>query len=297
MQYNAPRTLAEASALLQQASGSEKVALMAGGTDLLARLAGGAQVPDILIDLKKIPDLNIITRHASGAYTIGAAVCGAAISEHSQLKQDWPGIVEAMDLIGSVQIQSRASLAGNLCNASPAADSVPALLAARARCCIDGASGKREVAVEEIIVAPGRTSLRKDEFIVSITLPARLPRSADAYLRMIPRTEMDIAVAGAAVSLTLDNAGIIKEIYLALGAVSPVPLLVPEAAKVLLGTALDDRAMDNFARLVRSACRPINDKRGSIEYRTDVAAVLARRAAAIAFARARSNQSNPGGIQ
>lgn len=295
MQYNAPRTLAEANALLQQSSG--KVALMAGGTDFLARLAGGAQVPDILIDLKKIPELNIITRHTSGAYTIGAAVCGAAICEHSQLKQDWPGIVEAMDLIGSVQIQSRASLAGNLCNASPAADAVPALLAARARCFIDGASGKREVAVEDIIMAPGRTSLRADEFIVSITLPARLPRSADAYLRMIPRTEMDIAIAGAAVSLTLDDAGIIKEIYLALGAVSPVPILVPEAATALMGTALDDGAMENFARQVRSACRPINDKRGSIEYRTDVAAVLARRAAAIAFERARSIQNNLGGTQ
>lgn len=286
MHYNAPQTLTEAKALLKSAG--QKVVVMAGGTDLLARLASGAQPPDILIDLKKIPELNNIISHGSGAYTIGAAVCGADISEHPLLKQDWPGVVEAMDLIGSVQIQSRATLAGNLCNASPAADSVPALLSARARCHVEGKAGRRVLAVEDVIVSPGKTCLQPDEFIVSIDLPARPPRSADAYLRMIPRTEMDIAIAGASVSLVLDESNSIKEIYVALGAVSSVPLLVPAAAEVLLGTSLEESALAEFGRLVSAACRPINDKRGTIEYRTQVAAVLAQRAARIAFERARS---------
>jgi len=286
MHYSAPQTLTEAKALLKSAG--KKVVVMAGGTDLLARMASGAQPPDVLIDLKKIPELNIITSSGSGAYTIGAAVCGADISEHPTLKLDWPGVVEAMDLIGSVQIQGRATLAGNLCNASPAADAVPALLAARARCHVEGKAGLRVLAVEDVIVSPGKTCLLPDEFIVRIVLPPRPPRSGDAYLRMIPRTEMDIAIAGAGVSLVLDDSNVIKEIYVALGAVSSVPLLVPAAAKMLLGTSLEESAMAEFGRLISAACRPINDKRGTIEYRTQVAAVLAQRAVRIAFERAKS---------
>jgi carbon-monoxide dehydrogenase medium subunit len=208
------------------------------------------------------------------------------IGECEALRQAWPGVVEATNLIGSTQIQGRASLAGNLCNASPAADSVPALIAARATCVVAGANGRREVPVESIVTGPGRTSLGRDELIVEFRLPKRPPRSADAYLRFIPRTEMDIAVVGAGVSVTLDPAGVCTDARLVLGAVAPTAVLVPEAAAALVGRKLDETALAGFDQAARRACKPIDDKRGTIEYRTKVAGVLARRTATIAYARA-----------
>ncbi|MDX1423514.1 MAG: FAD binding domain-containing protein, partial [Kiloniellales bacterium] len=194
---------------------------------------------------------------------------------------------EAAELIGSTQIQGRASLGGNLCNASPAADSVPAMIAAAATVAVAGPSGRREVPVEEIVTAPGKTALARDEIVVAIKLPARPPRSGDAYLRFIPRTEMDIAVVGAGVSLTLDDAGLCRDARVALGAVAATPLLVPEAAAALIGTTLDDDALTRLAAAASAACRPIDDKRGTKAYRTKVAGVIARRAAEIALERAR----------
>jgi carbon-monoxide dehydrogenase medium subunit len=199
-------------------------------------------------------------------------------------------VVEAAKLIVSTQIQGRASLAGNLCNASPAADSVPALIAARATCVVAGANGRREVPVESIVTGPGRTSLGRDEFIVEFHLPRRPPRSADAYLRFIPRTEMDIAVVGAAVSVTLDGAGVCTDARVVLGAVAPTALLVPDAAAALIGRALGATALAALDQAARRACQPISDKRGTIEYRTKVAGVLARRAATIAYERARERE-------
>ena len=183
-------------------------------------------------------------------------------------------------------MQGRASLAGNLCNASPAADSVPALIAARATCVVAGPNGRREVPVESIATGPGRTSLSPGEFIVEFHLPKRLPRSADAYLRFIPRTEMDIAVVGAAVSLTLDAGGVCADARVVLGAVAPTAILVPEAAAALVGRKLDETALAGLDQAARRACKPIDDKRGTIEYRTKVAGVMARRTATIAFERA-----------
>ena len=202
------------------------------------------------------------------------------------LNKAWPGVVEALDLIGSTQIQGRCSLAGNLCNASPAADSVPALYAAAAIAVIVGPNGKREVPVEQIPTAPGRTSLAKGEFILEFKLPPRPANSSDAYLRFIPRTEMDIAVVGCGISVTLDAGGTCTAARVSLGAVAPTVLLVQPAADALVGHKLDDATLAKLDAAAQAACKPIDDKRGTIVYRTKVAGVLARRVAAIAFDRA-----------
>ena len=230
--YTAPSTVEEAVRALAGASGVAKV--LSGGTDLLVQLRSGRLSPDLIVDTKKIPGISGV-QERDGGFVIGAAAPGAVIGECEALRQAWPGVVEAANLIGSTQIQGRASLAGNLCNASPAADSVPALIAARATCGVAGPNGRREVPVESIVTGPGRTSLGRDELIVEFRLPKRPPRSADAYLRFIPRTEMDIAVVGAAVSLTLDAGGVCADARVVLGAVAPTAVLVPEAAAALVG--------------------------------------------------------------
>lgn len=283
MKYQAPSSIADAVRLL---TGTEtQIRILAGGTDLIPQMQARRVVPELIIDIKKIPETRTILRQ-HGSYIIGAAVSGAELSEHKDLKHDWPGVVEAFDLIGSTQIQGRATLGGNLCNASPAADSVPALIAANCRCLIAGPQGERDAAVEDIVISPGRTSLQKGEFIVSFTLPALPARSADAYLRLIPRTEMDIAVVGVGVFLGLDEQGQCQLARVALGAVAPAVVLAKEAAGLLIGTRLDAGTLKRFAAAIKAACRPINDKRGTIEYRMEVASVLAVRAATIAWQRA-----------
>src|SRR5260221_6730533 len=219
--YTAPTTVEEAVRALAGASGTAK--LLSGGTDLLVQLRSGRAKPDLIVDIKKIPDIAGI-RERNGGFVIGASTPGAVIGECEALRRAWPGVVEAANLIGSTQVQGRASLAGNLCNASPAADSVPALIAARATCVVAGANGRREVAVESIVTGPGRTSLKPDEFIVEFHLPKRPSRAADAYLRFIPRNEMDIAVVGAAVSLTLDAGGVLPDARAGAGAAGPSPI-------------------------------------------------------------------------
>ncbi len=283
LNYASPTTVNEAVALLAGASGQTK--LMSGGTDLLVQLRSGRAKPDLIVDTKKIPGIMGI-RQEAGGFVIGAATPGAVIEANADLKRIWPGIVEAMDLIGSTQIQGRASLAGNLCNASPAADSVPAMIAAGVTAVIVGSNGGREVPVEDVIVGPGRTSLAKDEFILEFHLPQQAPRTGDAYLRFIPRTEMDIAVVGCGVCLTLDAGGICTAAKVVLGAVAPTPLVVKAAADALIGHKLDAATLARLDAAAQSICKPINDKRGTIEYRTKVAGVLARRTAAIAFQRA-----------
>jgi carbon-monoxide dehydrogenase medium subunit len=281
--YAAPSTVEEAVGALAAASGIAKV--LSGGTDLLVQLRSGRLRPDLIVDTKRIPGISGI-REQNGGFAIGAATPGAVIGECKALREAWPGVVEATNLIGSTQIQGRASLAGNLCNASPAADSVPALIAARATCVVAGANGRREVPVESIVSGPGRTSLGRDEFIIEFHLPRRPLRSADAYLRFIPRTEMDIAVVGAAVSVTLDGAGVCTDARVVLGAVAPTALLVRDAAAALIGRTLDATALATLDEAARRACKPIDDKRGTIAYRTKVAGVMARRAAVIAYERA-----------
>ena len=281
LDYLAPTTAEEA----VRALGAAGARPMGGGTDLLVQLRAGRTKPDVIVDLKRIAGA-IGVREEAGGFVVGAATPGALLGEHAALVKAWPGVVEAANLIGSTQVQGRASLAGNLCNASPAADSVPAMIAARAVCVVAGPAGRREVPVEAICTAPGRTSLSPGEFVLEIRLPPRGARAGDAYLRLIPRTEMDIAVVGAAVSLTIDGAGVITDAHVALGAVAPTALLVPEAGAALVGSSLDEAALQRLDAAARAACRPISDKRGTAEYRTRIAGVLARRAAAIAYRRA-----------
>lgn len=283
MRYLAPTTLEDAVQMLAEDPGECRV--LAGGTDLLVRLRAGMSEPDSILDIKRIGALREITAE-DGGWRIGAAVSGAEMSEHDGLCADWPGVVEAANLIGSTQIQGRCTLAGNLCNASPAADSVPAMVAAGAVARIAGPNGTRDVAVEDVPLSPGKTCLEKGEFVASILLPERGQRGGDAYLRFTPRTEMDIAVVGCAVSLTLDTDGTCKSARVSLGAVAPKVILVPEAAATLEGTKLDETALDALAKTCSEAASPIDDKRGTVEFRTHVAGVLARRAAKIALKRA-----------
>jgi carbon-monoxide dehydrogenase medium subunit len=268
---------------LAGASGMAKV--LAGGTDLLVQLRSGRTRPELIVDTKRIPELTGI-REESDRFVIGASTPGVMIYENEALTRAWPGIVEGMDLIGSEQIQGRASFAGNLCNASPAADSVPALIAAGATAVIAGPNGRREAQVEAIVTGPGRTSLQKGEFIVEFHVPKPKPHQSDAYLRFIPRTEMDIAVVGVGVNVTLDGNGVCTDARVVLGAVAPTQVVADEAGKALIGHRLDDDTLAKLDAAAGRACKPINDKRGTIEYRVKVAGVLARRAAAIAFERA-----------
>ena len=286
LRYEAPETLDAAVALL--AGASEEARVLAGGTDLLVQLRADMIEPGLVVDVKRIPEMREIVAE-DGGFRVGAAVSGAELGEHADLKAAWPGVVEAAELIGSTQIQGRATLGGNLCNASPAADSVPALIAAGALASVAGPNGRREVPVEEIQTGPGKTSLAKGELVVSFLLPARPARSGDAYLRFIPRTEMDIAVVGAGVSLTLDDSGVCSTARVSLGAVAERVLLVSEAADALIGTAVDEAALETLAAAASRACRPIDDKRGTKEFRVKVAGVLARRAAQTALERARQS--------
>ena len=286
LQFEAPETVEDAVRLLADADGGAKA--LAGGTDLLVQLRTDFVRPGLIVDLKRIPALMDVTVNGE-EIRVGAAVSGATLGKNEAVAGAWPGVVEALELIGSTQIQGRASLGGNLCNGSPAADSVPALIAAGAVCEIAGPNGTRSVPVEDVIVGPGKLSLGPGEIVVSFVMPKPPPRSGDAYLRFIPRTEMDIAVVGVGVALTLDKAGVCTHARLSLGAVAPTPLLVEDGAKALIGTRVDDDALAALAAAASAACNPIDDKRGTIEYRVKVAGVLARRAALIALERARSN--------
>jgi carbon-monoxide dehydrogenase medium subunit len=269
--------------LLAGTPGMAKV--MSGGTDLLVQLRSGRLKPETIVDTKKIPGI-IGIREENGGFIVGAATPGAVVEADPGMNKAWPGVVEALDLIGSTQIQGRCSLAGNLCNASPAADSVPALYAAGAIAVVVGGKGRREVPVEQIPTGPGRTSLAKDEFILEFKFPPRPARSSDAYLRFIPRTEMDIAVVGVGISVTLDENGVCTAARCGLGAVAPTVLLVQPMADALIGHKLDAETLAALDKAAQAACKPINDKRGTIEYRTKVAGVIARRVAQIAFDRA-----------
>lgn len=283
MRFARPTTALEATTILAEETGLTRI--LSGGTDVMVQLKAGIVGPALIVDIKHIPGLRAITPEAGG-FRIGSAVSGAELGEHAEVRPLWPGVVEGCELIGSTQIQGRATMAGNLCNGSPAADAVPGLVAANAVARIVGPGGERDCLVADIPASPGKTTLAKGEFLTSIFLPARPPRAADAYLRFIPRTEMDIAVASAAVSLTLDATGVVIAARVALGAVAPTVRLVPAAADAIIGTKLEDEAVAALMAAASAACSPIDDKRGTIEFRTQVAGVLAKRAALIAYTRA-----------
>ena len=283
MRYERPETLNDATRLLAQSEG--KAFVLAGGTDLLVRMKSDDFEAGLVVDIKSISGMREIAE-TDNAYVIGAGVPCAALGESAALTAAWPGVVEAANLIGSTQIQGRCTVSGNLCNASPAADSVPALVAAEAQARITDPDGTRTVPVEDVPLAPGKTSLQKGEMIEAIVLPKRPKHAGDAYLRFTPRTEMDIAVVGVAVNITRDTQGAVATARVALGAVGPKVVLADDAAQLLVGTALEDNVLEAFADACSAMCTPIDDKRGTVAFRKQVAGVLARRAARIAFDRA-----------
>jgi len=283
MQFAQPSSVKEAVTLLVKEKGNSYI--LAGGTDLLVKMKSGSVEPDLIVDIKGIKGLGEIKKTASG-FLIGAAVPCAALAENAALAKAWPGVVEGASLIGSKQVQGRCTIAGNLCNASPAADSVPALIAAGAKAVVVGPKATRKMAIEDVAIGVGRNALKKGEIISGIELPKKLPRSGDAYLRFIPRTEMDIAVVSCAINLTLDAKGAITKARVVLGAVAITALLVKGAAKAIIGSKLDAATLDKLAAVCSAACKPIDDKRGTKEFRVEVAGVLARRVAKIAYARA-----------
>lgn len=285
MRYEAPETLDAAIGLLAGQSGQVKV--LAGGTDVLVQIHADMIEPDVIVDIKKIAEMREIADE-DGAWRLGAAVTGKELMDNAAFNAAWPGVMDGVRLIGSVQVRGRATVGGNVCNASPAADSVPPMITSRAIATVIGPNGTREVPVQDMATGPGKTSLEAGEFVVSFKFPKRPARSGDAYLRFTPRTEMDIAVVGCAVNLTLDDAGICTDAIVSLGAVAARALIVEDAAKALISTPVDEAAMDALAAAASAAATPIDDKRGTVEFRTEVAGVLAQRAAAIALERAKS---------
>lgn len=286
LRYEAPESPDAAISLLAEAGSSARV--FAGGTDVMVQIHAELIDPGVIVDIKKVPGIMDISE-SDGAYTFGAATPGMVLMAHEGFSSTWPGIIDGVALIGSIQVKGRASVGGNVCNGSPAADSTPTMIAANAVCNIVGPNGERTAPVEGIVTGPGKTSLVDGEFILSFSLPKRPAHSGDAYLRLTPRTEMDIAVVGAGVNITLDDDGTCTAARISLGAVAPTPLLVAEAADALIGTKVDDAALTKMGEACSAACNPISDKRGTKEYRIKTAAVIARRAVEIALERAREN--------
>lgn len=276
--YHAPESLQDAAALLAENEGSY---VLAGATDLLVQMRGGIKKPQCIVDIKAIPGIKDVDLSAKGL-TLGAAAPCQSITERDDVKAVYPGLVEAADLIGSTQVQGRCSIGGNLCNSSPAADTTASLIVNSALCNITGPDGERQVAAEDFNTGPGQNCLAKGEILSSFSIPAPATGTSDAYLRFIPRTEMDIAVVGAAVSVTLDKDGTCTAARVAIGAVAPVHLLVPEAAAALIGTKIDDAALEAASAAASAAANPISDKRGTADYRRTVVGVMTKRAAAIA---------------
>ena len=285
VEYQAPTRLEEAVKLLVGA-GDRTARVLAGGTDLLVQLRTRVNEPHLIVDVKKIPGMTDALLDASGLH-LGPAGCCAELTARSDIQAVFPGFVEAAYLIGSTQVQGRASVGGNLCTASPAGDTIPAMMVLGAVCVIAGPDGERSLAVEDFVQGVQVSALRSGEILKSIRLPLPAPGSADAYLRFIPRTEMDIAVASAGVSVTLDSSGTCIAARVAIGAVAPTALLVPEAAAALVGSKLDETALAEAGAAASAMAKPISDRRGTAEFRTHVVGVLTRRAADIAARRAR----------
>jgi carbon-monoxide dehydrogenase medium subunit len=288
--YAAPKTVAEAVALL--ADKGDRARVLAGGTDIIVQVREGRRDVDLLVDVKQIPEVNELTYDRQRGLGIGAAVPCYRIYEHPEIGRAYPGLNDAVSLVGGIQIQSRASVGGNLCNASPAADTIPPLIAAEAICAIAGPQGVRELPVEQFCIAPGKTALRRGELLVSLHLPPPRPHTGSAYLRFIPRNEMDIAVVGTGVSVRLDESkSRCLAARVALAAVAPTPLLVNEAGAALVDGPLTDGHFERAASLAQAAAKPISDMRGDADYRRHLVGVLTRRALNAAIDRARSTLS------
>ena len=284
--YVAPTNVAEAlTALGDAASAGTRTQMLAGGTDVLVQMRSVDKGPRTFVDVKHIAEANALSIGADEVF-IGAAIASAVLNENAELKSLLPGLIEAADLIGSTQIQGRATIGGNLCNSSPAGDTIPALIACGAVCVIASPGGTKEVPTEDFVTGVGQNVLAPTEFLVGFKIPRPKGKTADAYLRFIPRTEMDIAVCGAGVALTLDAGGTCTAAKVSIGAVAITALTVPDAAAALVGTQVDDAALAAAAAASSALAKPITDKRGTVEYRKKVVGVLTKRAGAIARDRA-----------
>ena len=284
VEYKVPENIDAAVSMLSNTKLSTKV--MAGGTDLIIQSRAQSSDPLVVIDIKHI-DSMMTAAIVDGGLHLGPSMSCAQLTARNDIKAIYPGLVEAAYLIGSTQVQGRCSVGGNLCNASPAADTIPALIVNGAECVIHGPKGERTVAAEDFAVGVGRNCMEQGELLTRIQIPAPAAKTSDAYLRFIPRTEMDIAVAGAAVSVTLDADGTCTAARVSIGAVATTALLVTEAADALIGTKLEDAALNAAAAAATEASKPITDRRGTIEFRRHVVGVLTRRAAVIAAQRAK----------
>ena len=285
--YAVPESVGDAVALLSEHG--DRARPLAGGTDILVELRVGRRDIDLLVDVKAIPELNEINYSPSDGLTLGAGVECYRVYGNSEVSDAYPGIIDFASLIGGTQIQGRASVGGNLCNAAPSGDSIPALIALGATAKIAGPGGTRDVPVEDFCLAPRQTVVQPGELLVSLHFPAPVPGSGARYIRFIPRNEMDIAVAGAGVSVVLEN-GNIKSARVALASVAPTPLFVKEAGDALAGQPATDESIRVASQLASDAARPITDMRGTIEYRKQLCEVLTRRALHTAIERAKESQ-------
>ncbi len=286
--YQAPTSLSEAVSIM--ATHGDRARPLAGGTDVLVQLRGGRREADVVVDTKKIPELNGMKLDNNGLQ-LGAAVPCFQIYQDSAVAAAYPGLVDAAGLIGSIQIQGRASIGGNLCNAAPSGDSIPPVITLGGEAHINGPNGWRTVAAEDFCTGPGRNVLENGELLVAIQLPAPVAHSGTAYLRFIPRNEMDIAVAGVSSSVVLDASGqTIQSARIALASVGPTPILATAAGDSLAGKAVSDDAIAEAGRLASEAATPITDMRGTIRQRHHLVDVLTRRTLNIAIRRARGEE-------
>jgi carbon-monoxide dehydrogenase medium subunit len=274
--YAAPETLSDAVSLLARYGAGARV--LAGGTDLIVQVREHVREPDLFVDAKRIPELMELSFDPVRGLTLGAAVPCYRIYNDAAVARRYPALIDAASIIGGTAIQGRASMGGNLCNAGPAADSTPALIVLSARARIAGPQGERELPVEEFCIAPGVNVLEPGELLVQLRLPPPRPRFGARYLRFIPRNEMDIAEVGVGASVELDSGGTIRAARIALGAVAPRPLYVPEAGAALVGKAPSEGAFAAAAALAQAAARPITDQRGTAEHRKHLVGVLTKRA-------------------
>jgi len=283
--YAAPSQLADALALLASAKGSAKP--LAGGTDLIDHVRTGRLAPDLLIDIKKLPELNLL-EVGTGGLRLGAAVPCWRISASPEIANGYSALIDSCQIIGGIQIQNRASLGGNLCNSGPAADSIPSILALGGKCVIASSAGTREIPAEEFCTGPGKNVLQPGELLVELKFPARAAHSGSHYRRFIPRNEMDIAVVGVAASVTLDAAGTtFTDARISLGAVAPTPLLANDAAAALIGQPVSEETIGKAVAAAKSIAKPISDMRGTAEFRIHLVGVLVARVVQAAVARAR----------
>jgi len=281
-------TVDEVVALLKEKGDQARV--MCGGTDLLVALREGRRKAELVIDVKRIPETTELSYSPQTGLILGSAVPCHRMYDDKAIAAAYPGLIDSAGLIGGVQIQGRASMGGNLCNASPAADSIPSLIAHHAVCQIAGPSGRREVAVEDFCIAPGRTVLQPGEFLVALHIPAPQPGFGAAYLRFIPRNEMDIAVVGVGASVQLDESrSRFVSARIALGAVAPKPLFVPAAGDALAGQPVNAESIAQAVQIAQAAATPISDMRGTAEYRKHMAGVMTRRTLEKAIERARAS--------